>query len=258
MQIKETAMAFIQAGFYSKSLSKQCALYAIIPETGRGPFPCFYLLHGYSDDHSIWLRRTRIEQYVSGLPLIVIMPDGFHGFYTDHEEGPAYGTYMTEDVIGFCENTFPVARKRASRCIGGLSMGGYGAMRVGLGHPEMFASITSHSAATRAWDLNRPGRSKAHLHRMFGTRPDGSKHDLAALAKKIKRSGRPAPKLRIDCGTEDSLIDQNRKLHADLTKMNFAHEYEEFPGDHNWDYWDTHVQRALKFHAQALRLNGKE
>src|SRR5688572_9323708 len=81
-----TYMALIEASFFSPVIQKQVQLKAIVPDAGTGPFPVFYLLHGYSDDHSIWLRRTRIEMYVREMPLIVVMPDGLNGFNTDHEE----------------------------------------------------------------------------------------------------------------------------------------------------------------------------
>ena len=68
-------MALIQAHFWSNALAKQTAFNAIVPDQGKGPFPVFYLLHGLSDDHTIWLRRTRIDSYVNDLPMIVVMPD---------------------------------------------------------------------------------------------------------------------------------------------------------------------------------------
>src|SRR5438045_2826240 len=140
-------MAFVHASFFSPVLNKCSQMNVILPEKGNGPFPVYYLLHGLSDDYTIWHRRTSIERYVSELPLIVVMPAGYRGFYTDAEQGPAYGRYMIEDVIGFVERTFPASSKRSARCVGGLSMGGYGALRLGLAHPNMFVSANSHSGA---------------------------------------------------------------------------------------------------------------
>lgn len=246
-------MALIHAHFWSNALAKQTAFYAIVPDQGKGPFPVFYLLHGLSDDHTIWLRRTRIDSYVNDLPMIVVMPDGYRGFYADNVEGPAYGRYMIEDVVGFAERTLPALGKRAGRCIGGLSMGGYGALRLALAHPDLFVSATSHSGAPYAW------RRLTHEHdpefaRIFGKgrpRPD---HSLEALAQRIKRSRKPFPKLRIDCGTADFLFQQNREFHSFLEKQKIAHEYAEFPGTHEWGYWDLHIREALQFHAKALKL----
>jgi len=246
-------MAFIQASFFSNVIQKQTSLYAIVPETGRGPFPVFYLLHGLSDDHTIWHRRTRIEEYVAKLPLIVIMPDGYRGWYTDNEEGPAYARYMMEDVIGFTERTFPAIRKRSGRCIGGLSMGGYGALRLGLGFPDQFVSVNSHSGA-----MGYPHKGGPFHHgdmaRVFGKHSRGSEHDPYLLASRIVRKKTSPPKLLIDCGTEDVLIQMNREYTAFLKKIGYAHEYREFPGVHDWPYWDEHIPEALAFHAAALKI----
>lgn len=246
-------MALIHAHFRSTVLEKQSALYAIVPDQGKGPFPVFYLLHGLSDDHTIWLRRTRIDSYVNELPLIVVMPDGYRGFYADHVAGPAYGQYLVEDVIGFAERTLPAIGRRSARCIGGLSMGGYGALRTALAHPDLFVSANSHSGACYAW---RPldHHQVAEFTRIFGKGRPRRDHDLEALVRKIKRARRRFPKLRIDCGTDDFLFDQNREFHAFLKKQKIAHEYVEFPGEHDWGYWDLHIREALAFHARALGI----
>jgi S-formylglutathione hydrolase FrmB len=80
-------MAFLDYHYYSQALCKQTAAYVLLPETGDGPFPVLYLLHGLSDNHTIWLRRTSIERYVASLGVIVVMPDGGRGFYTDAAAG---------------------------------------------------------------------------------------------------------------------------------------------------------------------------
>jgi len=246
-------MACLHASFFSKVLAKEVALKALVPEQGRGPFPVLYLLHGLSDDYSSWTRRTRIEWYVRDLPLIVVMPDGFRSFYTDHHRGPAYGRYMIEDVLGFAERTFPIMRSREARGIGGLSMGGYGSLRLALAHPELFTSVHSHSGAV--WDFSKPmpPERKALFAPIFGPKPKGSEHDVYALAQKVSHAGR-LPKISIDCGVDDYLIEQHRALHACFERTGLSHAYAEFPGNHGWDYWDEHIQAALQFHAQALRI----
>lgn len=238
--------------WFANSIGKQVQMNVILPDTGKGPFATYYLLHGLSDDYSIWHRRTRIEMYVAAKPLIVVMPDGYRGFYTNNNEGPAYFDYMTKDLVDFVERTFPAKRNRMGRCVGGLSMGGYGALRIGLGRPDLFASVNSHSGAPLRGSTIK-GLDQKEMIRVFGKSPAGTDHDLIALAKKAKQSG-IIPKIRIDCGTEDFLLEENRKYDAALTKMGIAHEYEEYPGDHNWDYWDMHVRTAIDFHCRNLRI----
>ena len=136
--------------FQSQLLARPMSFSFLLPDpwsAGPGPYPVFYLLHGYSDDHQTWLLQTRLLQYVAGLPLIVIMPDGEHSFYTDAVEGDAHERYLFEEVMGIVEGSFRVKQGRRSRCIGGLSMGGFGAMKLGLKYPGRFASVGAHSSA---------------------------------------------------------------------------------------------------------------
>src|SRR5262245_25051271 len=100
-------MALCEVHFFSEILRKQVAMNVIVPDRGSGPFATFYLLHGMSDDYTTWHRRTRIEWYVRELPLIVVMPDGFRGFYTDNEDGPPYARFFAEELLAFVERILP-------------------------------------------------------------------------------------------------------------------------------------------------------
>jgi S-formylglutathione hydrolase FrmB len=228
----------------------------IFPEIGVGepPFPVCYLLHGLSDDHTIWARRTSIERYVAPLPLIVVMPDGGRGFYCDALEGPAYERHIIEDVIGFVDRTFQTIPERKGRVIGGLSMGGYGAMKLALKFPHLFCSAVAHSSAFDVRRRIERLEMSAEMRRIFGPSPVGGPDDPYALAEKLDRKLLPA--LRIDCGREDGLLEENRAFHRYLEKLGIPHEYEEFPGAHTWDYWDQRVQEALTFHQRALGSMG--
>ena len=247
-------MSLCNIQWFSSTLRKQVQMFVILPDEGKGPFATFYLLHGLSDDYSIWQRRTRIEPYVDGKPLIVVMPDGFRGFYTNNNRGPAYFDYLTKDLVGFVDRTFPTKKTRNGRCVGGLSMGGYGALRMALGRPDLFASCNSHSGAVMRGSIKRFGKNEPQeFIDIFGRNPRGSDHDLIELARRAKKAGQ-CPSIRIDCGTEDFLIQENRDYHAALNKLGIHHQYEEFPGDHNWNYWDIHVREAISFHMKNLKI----
>ena len=140
-------MAFCEMHFFGASIGKQSSMCVIVPE-GEGPFPVLYLLHGLSDDHTIWHRRTSIERYVDGRRLIVVMPDGHRSFYCNDERpgGLAYEDHITQDVVGFVDRTFKTIPHRGARAIAGLSMGGYGAIVLSLRHPNLFSAASSHSA----------------------------------------------------------------------------------------------------------------
>jgi S-formylglutathione hydrolase FrmB len=249
-------MAFCELRYFSKALGMQTAAHVLLPESEdrRGPFPVFYLLHGLSDDHTIWTRRTSIERYVQDLPLIVVMPAGGRGFYVDAREGFAYGTAIARDLVGLIDWTFPTRAERGGRCIGGLSMGGYGALKLALAHPDLFCSANSHSGALAFGHRPLTGEEPfdVEFRRVLGENPVGGPHDLFALAGQLPKGDLPA--LRIDCGTEDFLIEDNRAFHTHLTRHGIPHEYEEFPGAHEWGYWDEHVREAFAFHRRQLGI----
>lgn len=250
-------MALCEFHFFSEVLRKQVVANVLLPDAGSPPFPVLYLLHGLSDDYSMWLRRSRIEWYARNLPLIVVMPDGFRGFYTDHHAGPAYGRYIAEELPAVVERNFCARSDRDARCIGGLSMGGYGALRTGLAYPDRYVSANSHSGALLYGQIppeQYQGALSSHEYaNIFGPNPAGTAHDLTALARSARQSPQ-FPSLLIDCGQDDFLLPHSRAFHAQLQDLQFDHEYYEFPGSHDWDYWDRHVQDALTFHARHLKL----
>jgi S-formylglutathione hydrolase FrmB len=246
-------MALCEISFFSQSLQKMSGLNVILPEKiFPGPYSVFYLLHGLSDDHTAWTRRTSIERYAQDYPILVVMPDGGRGFYTDAKEGPAYESHVIKDVIGFVERTFNVKPAREGRAIGGLSMGGYGALKLGFKYPGLFCSVNSHSGAPGFARRTFNDETKEFL-RIFGLEARGGPEDPFALAEKAEIDR--LPQIRIDCGTEDFLLEDNREFHTLLQKLKIPHEYEEYPGFHDWGYWDQHVQSALMFHLAGMGID---
>lgn len=248
-------MAFATVQYFSRSLQKASSLNVVFPDDPNilRPWAVFYLLHGLSDDHTIWMRRTSIERYVEGRPLVVVMPDGGRGWYTNAAEGHAQEDDLIKDIVPLIDRTFPVRTERTGRCIGGLSMGGFGAVKLGLKHAEMFGSINSHSGAVAMLrDRDAARQLSPEFTRIFGPTPAGGPEDPFAIVERMDH-GR-IPPLRLDCGTDDFLLKQNRDFHAHLDALHVPHEYEEFPGGHNWGYWDEHVRQAIAFHARNLKL----
>jgi putative tributyrin esterase len=240
-------------------LEKMISFTAIVPEGKTGPFPVFYLLHGLSDDHTGWTRRTSIERYVAGLPLIVVMPNGERGFYTNAKDRPkaAFETNIVQDIVGFVDRTFQTIPTREGRVVAGLSMGGYGAVKLALKYPDLFCAGVSHSGAVgfarRDFGADDWGREWTPV---FGPCPAGGPDDPFALAEKIDRAKLPA--LRIDCGVDDFLIEENRAFDAHLTGLGIPHEYEEHAGAHNWEYWDAHIQETIAFFQRVLNLGQED
>jgi S-formylglutathione hydrolase FrmB len=210
-------------------------------------FPVLYLLHGCSDDHTIWTRRTSIERYVSDLGIAVVMPNVHRSFYTDMVYGYKYWTFVSEELPKIVKSFFPVSDCREDTFVAGLSMGGYGAMKLALTHPDRFAAGASLSGVM---DITKWADFSAQEYKLiFGDNPvSGTDNDLFFLADKlVKNPSIPRPKIYQCCGTEDFLYQDNVKFKNYFEKLDgFDYTYEEAPGVHSWEFWDKYIQNALK------------
>jgi putative tributyrin esterase len=237
-------MAFCGVEFFGESIEKMSGMNVLLP-AGEGPWPVLYLLHGLSDNHTAWCRRTSIERYVADLPLIVVMPDGHRSFYCNdpRPDGCAYEDHIVKDVVGFVDRMFPTIPHRGSRAVAGLSMGGYGAVMLALRHPDDFCVACSHSGAVGFIHERHTGRDDVDA--MIRNLSQGE-YDCFALAERLAAEA-PRIALRLDCGRDDFLLRSNRQFHAHLSALGVPHEYEEHDGDHNWEYWDAHITATLEF-----------
>jgi S-formylglutathione hydrolase FrmB len=254
-------MALLHVNFHSEVLGLACAMDVILPQptgasqigmagaAGAGPHKTLYLLHGMSDDHTIWQRRTSVERYVAPLGLAVVMPAVARSFYTDMACGPRYFTFVSEELPALCRSFFPLSAAREDNFVAGLSMGGYGAFKLALSCPERFAAAASLSGAldVAARLETADDAWRAELANVFGPLAAlaGSRHDVLALASQLVASDRPRPRLFAWCGTEDFLLAHNRRFAAHAADLGLALDYSEGPGDHSWGHWDTQIQRVL-------------
>jgi putative tributyrin esterase len=240
-------MAHSLVHFRSEALEQASSMVVLLPELADapGPYPVWYILHGLSDDCTTWSRRTTLERQVAGLPLIVVMPDGGRGYYTDNRAGPPWETHFVRDVTGFVERSFPTSDRRV---VSGHSMGGYGALRMGLKHPSRFAGVVAHSGAF----LIPVEDHSEEKQRIFGPSPAGGPDDIMVLAERA--AGGPLPEIRIDCGLEDQFIGPSRQVHEHLERLGIEHEYAEHPGGHTWAYWEERLPETVAFVRRVLRI----
>lgn len=253
-------MALLQTSFFSQVLGVAASMNVIIPETEQGigiasaqadsdrPLPVLYLLHGLSDDHSIWLRRTSIERYAAQYRLAVVMPAVNRSFYTDMAHGYRYWTFISEELPDIVRRLFKVSSRREDTFAAGLSMGGFGSLKLGLNRPERYAAIASLSGAMDVSDFmtNPDNRSEGEL--VFGSLDAyrGSMNDLYAQAEKLAASGQPRPKIFQCCGTADFLYEDNVRFRQHLETLDYDLTYSEKEGAiHEWGYWDEMVQQVL-------------
>jgi S-formylglutathione hydrolase FrmB len=255
-------VAFLDFHFFSDALRLSCAAHVLLPQATtaqiglaggarRAAYPTLYLLHGLSDDHTTWMRRTSIERYAAEKNIAVVMPAVGRSFYQDTASGAKYWTMVSEELPALCEHYFPLSTAREERYVAGLSMGGYGALRLALARPERYAAAASLSGALDlARRLREAGRadslvSRAEFVGLFGSDLDIGAADLWPLAEELARSTAPRPRLFLSCGTEDPLLPETHAFRAHLDRLGLAAQSEEAPGAHDWAYWDAHIQRVL-------------
>jgi putative tributyrin esterase len=245
-------MALIHCDFFSRTLDIATSMYVILPEAkppARG-WPTLYLLHGLMGDHTAWTRETAIERYVQGLDLAVVMPAAGRSFYADMATGPRYGTFVSEELPALAHGMFRLSSARRDNFVAGLSMGGYGAMKLALRRPDLFAAAASLSGSL---DMTQHEHADAfqlnELAGIFGPleKLAGSENDTLALARRIARSRRPCPALYQWCGTEDFLYRDNVTFRDLARRLKLPLTYEEGPGDHNWASWDRQIRRVLEW-----------
>lgn len=215
-------------------------------------YPVLWLLHGRSDDHTIWLRRTSIERYATAAGLAVVMPAVSLSWYQDMATGPAYRTYIHEELPLVARSFFPLSEKRQDNFIAGLSMGGYGAFLHALSQPETYSAAASLSGAldiaTNVKSDNPAWRESFKSAYGDLTKVKGGNADLLALAKKLARSSGPKPALYACCGSDDFLLQNNHTFVAHAKKVGLPLTYEEHPGhSHEWGYWDQQIQRVIEW-----------
>ena len=253
-------MAYIELTYRSAALKMNVTVSVVLPEKkggagapGEGTFKTLYLLHGLTDNHTDWIRKSNIERYAMEHGIAVVMPEVARSWYTDTRYDMKYFTFVADELPAVCRSYFKgMSPRREDNLIAGLSMGGYGALKVALRRPDAFCACAALSGSL---DITRQGRPYLleEWQSLFGydlkdaSELKGSEHDVFALARKNHEAGVAFPKLYLWCGLQDSLIEVNRAYHAMLEELHVPHRFEESEGDHSWPWWDRHIRTALAF-----------
>ncbi|MBQ9086703.1 MAG: esterase family protein [Clostridia bacterium] len=256
-------MAFFEMHYHSDALKSAVTVNVVLPESaktmigmkadGGSNYKTLYLLHGLSDDQTTWMRRTSIERYAAEYGVAVVMPNGGRSWYTDTADGAAYLTFVGEELPHACRGFFRgMSERREDTWIGGLSMGGYGAIKTALTYPDRFGGCVSLSGALDIADFCQrvklcEWQGIFGFSLQSGEELRGSQHDVYNLSRKNHEAGTPFPRLYMWCGESDSLLKDNRAFHELMKELSVPHQYEESEGDHSWKWWDLHIQNALRY-----------
>ena len=249
-------MALIQMNYVSAALQRSVPVQVVLPvdkfdSDGKLPekktFKTLYLLHGYLGNYTDWVTGTRIQRWAEEHDLCVVMPSGDNAFYVDRPAtGNCYGQFIGKELVEVTRRMFPLSHKREDTFIGGLSMGGFGAMRNGLKYRDTFGAVISFSGVLGLFDGVPDEDNRAFAEGIFGDLEkaiDSDKNPIW-LAKSLAGK-KNLPNIYIACGTEDSLLPYSRGYHQLLLNCGFPVTYEEGPGGHDWDFWDTYIKKAL-------------
>jgi S-formylglutathione hydrolase FrmB len=263
-------------------------------------YPVAYYLHGLSGTETDWISKGSIDAtadslFAHGTPeMIIVLPDGDDGWYTtwttqvrfrtcaDTIRSEAadrycvnrerYDEYIAHDVVRHIDAHYRTRADRDNRGIGGLSMGGYGALSIAMHYADVFGAAASHSGvlspmysgpkpfapparyASTVDELHQVASAYWSRYTLFwGTDLERWRAaDPAHIAEAMKRRGQHMPSIFFDCGRDDPFIEQNRALDAELTRLGISHSFAEWPGAHTWRYWSTHVGESLAWMARRI------
>ena len=254
-------MALLQLSHFSPTLqqNKQLCIALPEPETLDGtPLKTVWMLHGYSGDYTDWQRKTGIERHAIARRIAIVMPDAANSFYADMASGPAYWSYLTQELPDYLQRLLPLSQKREDCFVGGLSSGGYGAMKIGLTFPEKFAGIGCLSAynipADFSWQYpDKPPEWRRMFSLVYGELfPDhvlGTEHDLCTLVRRIRETGAPKPRIFHIWGDRDVARRGALLMNRDFLAMDEPFPYfgAEYPGAHDFDFWDAHLGEMFDY-----------
>ncbi|MGN1389213.1 MAG: alpha/beta hydrolase [Bulleidia sp.] len=255
-------MALVNLKFYSHYLGMEMPMSVLLPDrrfedaSRKDRYPVLYLLHGFAADETSWIRMTEVEQYAKYAEVIIVMPCIHRSFCINAVHGLRYEDYMAEEVPYVVHEFFHASERREDQYIAGASMGGYGALKLGLNHPEAFGHIAAMSAVTDCYEKAEAVESRMRipdfrlfLDGIFGGRKAyyGSGNDLYALADQLQeRTDVLKPEVFLSCGKSDFLYEENQKFAdylAHHTGLRVSFRSQE--GDHSWKFWNRDLPEVL-------------
>jgi S-formylglutathione hydrolase FrmB len=236
-------------------------------------YPVLYFLHGLGDNEQTlfnsggWTLLDDLRRKDKIGDFLIVAPEGRRSFYINSADGSVrYGDFLAREFIPYIEGRYRVRNGRESRAVSGISMGGFGALRLAFAHPEMFSAVSAQSGALiteSPSDLDVAGRSGAPMVKMlaavFGN-PIEVVHWNENSPFVLARKNSPAIKklaIYFNCGQDDNYGFEKGAgaLHTQLQKQGVAHEYHPYPGDHSFSYFLSHFDEVMEFHSRAFGLS---
>jgi len=248
-------MALIRIDHVPETVKVNLPLNVIVPDPGRmGGVPVaerkvLYLLHGLSEDASAWQRYSSIETLAASYGLVVVMPSMGRSFCIDQPNGQRYLTYLTDELPQYLADVFGLAPHRQDTFIAGCSMGGYGAFKAALLHPERYAAAASFSGVLSLAILQTlPDDPRQHEFAfLFGDlrKLSGSEHDPAVWLQRAATNSSLLPRLFIAVSRQEDIYPLSGMFHVACQSLGVQADYHEEDGGHDWFFWDAQIRRFL-------------
>lgn len=252
-------MAYIELQYKSMALMRAVNVKVILPTDGMAgavpepPYKTLYLLPGYSATATELITYLGLRGQAELKGMAIVLPDGENLFYQDLPDRMTfYSTYVGKELVEMTRKLFPLSDKREDTYIGGISMGGYGALYNGLKYRDTFSKVVAFSPASDAWMLlaesQAPGFSREQFMGIFGSREAYYSSDCHLEKAWSQCDSGERPELFLCCGTEDRAVYAAvRKLETALQEARVEHTYIEEPGDHDFYFWERMLDRAFSF-----------
>lgn len=261
-------MAFLQVTYFTAALMRLTTFHMYLPNetppemtAGNKHYKrsakTLYLLHGFSGNTIDWVTGSLAQELSLKYNLAIVMPSGENSFYLDARgTGRAYGSFVGKDLPSYISRTFGLSAKKEDNFIGGLSMGGFGAIHTAYAYPEQFGRVFGLSSALIVNTIKNmePGTRDNmadydYYASVFGdlTKLEKSENNPEVLVKKMKQEGKELPPLFMACGSEDPLLETNREFVEFLKEQGAEISYQESPGIHDWKFWNEYLEPAISW-----------
>lgn len=258
----------------SKVLQQQVNYSVYLPEgySNENQYPVIYLFHGFGGAETDWVNQYRLKETADSLiackeiqPFVAIMPFGFKSYYINNYNNEfCYETFFTKEFLPFTDSVYSLSDNFSDRALGGLSMGGFGAVVLTIKHPEMFGTCISLSGALRSPEhfiALSPVRYHAYFSQVYGPSllgneritPHWKMNSPYYLIDSLKAPGLRAIEWYIDCGYQDDLLPANNAFIALLREYQIPVSYIVRQGDHNYHYWTEELIYALQCWGNKLK-----
>jgi len=214
------------------------------------PFKTVYLLHGMMDSAWQWVENTSITRLAQDAGLALVIPSCGNNFYVNTIYGAAVSDFIEKELVGFVQAMFPLSGRREDNYIWGISMGGYGALRQGFLNPQMFSKVVAMSPTS---DIEFTARFAYAMgvdpNYIIGNWKDlpGSDLDLRTMAAQNAGRVQDIPEMLIIIADQDHMVRDNSEFRGQLAELGYKNEFRTYPGEHNWAFWDRHVEECIQW-----------